>query len=672
MSIIKRSLALLITPLLLMPLVMEPLKGTPTLAAEKKTYYISTRGNNSNAGTKNEPLKDIYGFKSKLLQDVKTSTLSSVDVVFEKGTYYFTSSFTLSKSELKNQNIDINFIGAKDSFNHNTVIFSGGTQLNVNDFKYDKTKKYYVYDLSDLDLNFDINTESLFTAPALYYNGTPMILSRYPNNSFLKIGTIAKNTNENTIFNYSATDIPNFNNDKNLFIAGYIGNDWYYSNIPATIKDTQVSINSKLQYGIKQNQRFFILNSLAALDSPNEYYIDYSNKLLYFSPKASLSYDSIELSLLNKPMFIMNDLDDVSFKNIKFTTTRSNALKLNNSKKLNLIANEFTNISNVAILINNSYNCNIENNTIHNIGSSAISMSGGDRANLISSNNTISNNEIFKCSMLKRTFTPSIDVRGVGTTISNNKIYNSPYIGISFSGNNNIISNNELHDLCYEVNDSGAIYSGRSWTYRGNVIKGNYIHHLGNKSSLGNTEFNDLIMGIYMDDCMSSAEISDNVLEKIPVGMLLGGGRDHLIYDNYLYNCTKPIVFDERGMATNFINSASYKTLVDELNSMPYTSTKWLTAYPQLDSIKSVNKQIPYGNRLFNNYLENCGPMKIPNSVIENGLISKERENVDIIAKLSSLYNVTKTNPKYDALYDFNSDGIIDLYDVVFYLKDFK
>lgn len=49
------------------------------------------------------------------------------------------------------------------------------------------------------------------------------------------------------------------------------------------------------------------------------------------------------------------------------------------------------------------------------------------------------------------------------SNINKNKIYDGPHIGILFGGNDNIIEENEIFDICKETNDVGAIYSGRDW-----------------------------------------------------------------------------------------------------------------------------------------------------------------------------------------------------------------
>ena len=51
-------------------------------------------------------------------------------------------------------------------------------------------------------------------------------------------------------------------------------------------------------------------------------------------------------------------------------------------------------------------------------------------------------------------------------------------MAIVFGGNEHLIEFNEIHDVCHESNDAGAIYGGRDWTMRGTVIRYNYFHDI--------------------------------------------------------------------------------------------------------------------------------------------------------------------------------------------------
>ena len=66
------------------------------------------------------------------------------------------------------------------------------------------------------------------------------------------------------------------------------------------------------------------------------------------------------------------------------------------------------------------------------------------------------------------------------------------------AGNNCIFEYNYLHDLCYEVTDSGAFYTGRSWILRGNIIRYSHFANVQTteKTYLGSPS----VQAIYLDD----------------------------------------------------------------------------------------------------------------------------------------------------------------------------
>ena len=74
----------------------------------------------------------------------------------------------------------------------------------------------------------------------------------------------------------------------------------------------------------------------------------------------------------------------------------------------------------------------------------------------------------------------------------------STFPNTNFTGNDCIFEYNALSNLCYEVTDSGAFYSGRSWIDRGNVIR------YSNFSNIQTTEKIYLgspsVQAIYLDD----------------------------------------------------------------------------------------------------------------------------------------------------------------------------
>ena len=67
-------------------------------------------------------------------------------------------------------------------------------------------------------------------------------------------------------------------------------------------------------------------------------------------------------------------------------------------------------------------------------------------------------------------YTPAVSLDGSGQRASHNLIYASPHSGILYGGNEHLIEKNELHHVCQQTSDAGAIYAGRDWGARGNRV----------------------------------------------------------------------------------------------------------------------------------------------------------------------------------------------------------
>ena len=140
----------------------------------------------------------------------------------------------------------------------------------------------------------------------------------------------------------------------------------------------------------------------------------------------------------------------------------------------------------------------------------------------------------------------------------------------------------------------GAIYTGRDYTYRGNVIRHNFIHHTGGVG-MGS-------MGIYMDDCVSGTLIYGNVLWKLHRAVFLGGGRDFRVENNIFVDCDPAVELDGRGLSKSAVwHDMVYKTMRQRLEEMNWRQPPYSTRYPELAALEpyyAKDDGVPPGNVL--------------------------------------------------------------------------
>ena len=82
---------------------------------------------------------------------------------------------------------------------------------------------------------------------------------------------------------------------------------------------------------------------------------------------------------------------------------------------------------------------------------------------------------------------------GVGNRAAHNLIHDAPHQAVFVGGNDHVFEFNEVHRVCTETDDCGALYKGRNPSWRGNQIRFNYWHDIGSPMGHGNA-------AVYFDD----------------------------------------------------------------------------------------------------------------------------------------------------------------------------
>ncbi len=435
----------------------------------------------------------------------------------------------------------------------------------------------------------------------LFFKDQPMTVAQWPNSGFEKIaGTpdAARDEHGGTLgklpagFNYEGDRPKRWADANDIWIHGYWAYDWANSYEHIASIDTQKRLIKTSppygNYGFRTGQRFYFLNILEEMDKPGEWYLDRQTGILYFWPPAPpveslqverLASGDVAVSLAGGPLIRMNNASHVQVRGLTLECGRADGVQINGGND-NLVADcTIRDLGDEAVTINGGTSHGVVNCVIYQTGDGGISLTGGDRKSLTPANHYARNNLIHHVARWSRCYAPAIAMTGVGIQASNNLIHDHPHCAILFSGNEHLIELNEIHHVCLETGDVGAIYTGRDYTFRGNVIRHNFIHHTGGVG-MGS-------MGIYMDDCVSGTHIYGNVLWKLNRAVFLGGGRDFKVENNIFVDCAPAVELDGRGMSQSPVwHDMVYKTMKKSLEDMNWQQPPYRTRYPELADLE--------------------------------------------------------------------------------------
>lgn len=621
-------------------------------------FFISKLGNDKNPGSIDKPFLTLEGARDAIRKLKSNGRLlhKNIVVYIRGGNYYRDKSFTLDSIDSGTANSTIIY----KCYKNEKVIITGGVNLDITKFSkvteegvlnriIDKNARSHIYkcDLSTNNIDLSSLNDSIINAPELFFNNKPLTLARWPNESYALTGKVTSNKSSKYIFEFKEDRPLLWRKAQDVWLFGYWCHN-YDDNIvkmdSVNISNKQIAFSQSIPYGIKESQRYYVFNLLEELDSPGEWYLDRVNKIIYLYPPSPIYKSTISLSQLKLPFITMNNTSYLTIEGLTFESGSNTAIVTSGGQNNTIVGCTIRNISKNAVTINGGHLNGVQSCDIYNTGTGGILINAGERSTLTAAQNYADNNNIYNYARIKKTYSAAVRLNGVGNKASHNKIHDAPHLAIEFRGNDHVIEYNEIYSVVEETDDAGAIYTGRDWTYRGNILRYNYLHDIqGTDGKYGKN-------GIYLDDSMSSAEVYGNVLENVDRAMLIGGGRDHIISNNLIINCRESIIFDERG-----ITWETLYTLRKNLNQVPYQSDIWKTRYPKLYAMATdTNQGIPSGNTVIKNAIYNTNDPNIAPSVIKYGTVSE-----------NSTLSTTEYNMLRTSLY---SGGKLE----GFVIKDFK
>ena len=584
-------------------------------ACKPVELFVATGGNDLDPGTKERPFATLEGARDAIRELKRTGPLTGpVTVWIRGGQYSRTKTFQLTAQDSGAPAAPIVYRACPGEDVH----LIGGRELDrswcepVKDpailARADETTRGRLLQ-ADLRAHGITDYDAMSHASPmleLFCNGKRLPVARWPNQGHTPIGGIlvvekdgtqrfADENKQGKTFLYDGDRPARWVQAEDVFLHGY----WYFGWIDQHVRIDRIDAGKKEITlaetpggGIKKGQYYYALNLLEEIDEPGEWYLDRHKGVLYFLPPEEFSDQPVFLSMQTELLLAMDQTSYVTVRGLTLEVTRGTGIAIGGGAQNRLAGCVVRCIGQAGIVLDHGTDNSVVGCDIHDLGMMAIRMTGGNRSTLEPGRNSVVNNHIYRYAQRKKVYEPAVRIYGVGHRVAHNLIHDAPHQAIGYDGNDHVVEFNEIHDVVLESSDAGVIYSGCNWTFRGNVVRHNFIHHIPHGPGLGT-------VGVYLDDCASSTEISGNVFFDMLNPTFIGGGRDHVIANNIFIQCDTPVHLDSRGLRWEHFRPNG--PMYDQLKEVKHSQPPWSTRYPALGRILDEIPQAPLGNVLVNN-----------------------------------------------------------------------
>ncbi|MCC6486945.1 MAG: right-handed parallel beta-helix repeat-containing protein, partial [Candidatus Hydrogenedentes bacterium] len=354
-------------------------------------------------------------------------------------------------------------------------------------------------------------------------------------------------------------------------------------------------------YGYRAGAPYYAVNLLCEIDRPGEWYLDRGSLELYFYPPGNPSRAVVELSVADFPLVELDEVSHTALEGFTWELGGVDGVVIRGGDHCLLAGCTVRRCGGNGIVVEGGSSHGILACDVYSMGRGGTVVSGGDRKTLTPANHYVENCDIRELSRIDHTYTPAIVLSGVGNRIAHNLFHDIPSSAIRLGGNDHLVEFNEIHHVVRESDDQGGADMWGNATFRGNVYRYNFWHHIGNQANPRETPDCGQA-GIRLDDAISGTSIYGNVFYRASAGrtgfggVQIHGGKDNVIDNNLFFDCMAAISFSSWGDARwrKFVADAM---AVSDIDPALYT-----TRYPELGRLTEDHDV----NRVSRNLIINC------------------------------------------------------------------
>lgn len=452
------------------------------------------------------------------------------------------------------------------------------------------------------DRGFRHKTQAAWTE--LYADGKPMHLSAWPDDLWVPMDSVVCFGNNISIPDTSASfGIIHFKEDRPLswknihcaWLAGCFNKGWCEEQVGISkiSADHTIEVSQMTTYGFEAGQpyqKWKVLNLPEETDQAMEYSINIRDGKAYHCLPDSCK--TLDASILGDPIISISNCSAINVEGLEFFCSRGDGVSIIASRNVLISGCEMHGLGHLAITIDpKSRLCGVVSCHLYDLGAGGIELDGGDRKNIVRGDNYVENCIIHRYNRLEKSYRPGVRFRGLGNRVSGCEIFDSPTQAILLSGNDQLVEGCNIHDVCQDVEDMGAIYYGRNPSERGSVIRNNWFHDI-----IRDPETN--VRFVYHDDGACACEVYGNIFERISSSPIQIGGGSHIVYhDNIFRNIDCPAIKIDARLKT----WAAYMLETHRAKIAEVDGPAFREHYPEFKDYVEGDTTEPKGNLLYNN-----------------------------------------------------------------------
>ena len=622
-----------------------------TASADAADLFVSPSGSDANPGTLERPLATVERARD-LMRSHKAAGPATVHL--RAGTYLLRESVSFTAEDSGTASAPAIY----KAYRNEEVHMVGGRMVNVSQFKpvsdpkigarLDPAARGNVVelDLSRLSIRHAERPADMFVGTGglmeLYFNNRRMPISRWPNGGYTTMkevidgGTVDARAHGGAfIYRGDRPERWTAALSDGVWIAGFWRVPWVVQAVRVESIDTRrrvithavgipQGIGSKYTPAVNGTRHgdgkepWYAMNLLEEIDQPGEWCIHFPTRKLYFWPPEDPAHATVLIADMNQPLVTLRGASHVTLQGLTIEAALGPAVRVEGGEDVRIVGCTIRNAgSGIDIVSGKAHR--VESCDLYEIGAGALRIAGGDRIRLQGAGHLAVNNHIHHCGRTLRTV-EAVLIEGVGNRLVRNLLHDLTYGGVRYLGNDHVMEGNEIHNIGLDGGDLGAFYSPLDWAARGNIVRGNFIHHAPNANA------------VYMDDGHSGDHILSNLAYLAGCGPFIGGGHDHEVRSNLVIECQKGVHLDDRGVSRHYnMQSKSHVGILPRVN---FTQPPYATRYPELVTMMSRPELLEYptGNRIEQNIFVACGNTRDAHVGRNSQRYVKLDDNLNVVA----------------------------------------